>query len=244
MTRDHLSSEQARARRYYDRFSATYERHRHEGYHQLIDTLEVELAQDYCHGRVLEAGCGTGLILRRLAVGARQAVGIDLSSNMLGWARNRGLAVSQASVDALPFADAHFDAVVSFKVLAHVEPITQALHELARVTRAGGHLVLEFYNRHSLRHLIKRLRPTPHADSALRERDVFTRWDTLDDIRGYLPADVDLVAVHGVRVLTPIPAVHDIPLLRDAFASAERAAAAAPLLRGLGGFLVVVLRKR
>lgn len=234
----------SRARNYYDEFSGTYEKHRHAGYHQLLDDLEVLVASEYCHGRVLEAGCGTGLILRRLAVGAEQAVGLDLSAGMLGWARRRGLRVLQGSVDALPFPDDHFDAVVSFKVLAHVPPISDALAELARVTRPGGHLILEFYNRRSLRHLIKRLKPPTRVGQSYTDEDVYTRYDSLPDIQSYLPRSVDLVTVRGVRVFTPLPYVHNVPLLKNVFAAAERRACAAPLLRHLGGFLIVILRKR
>ncbi|MCC6748252.1 MAG: class I SAM-dependent methyltransferase [Deltaproteobacteria bacterium] len=232
-----------RSKSYYDHFSEVYERRRHEGYHVLIDELEVRVAEPYCGGRVLEAGCGTGLILKRLAPGAQQAVGIDLSSGMLSGARRRGLSVLQGSVEHLPFPDEHFDAVVSFKVLAHVPNIRGALAEFARVTRPGGHLVLEFYNRRSLRHLIKRVKRPTRVGSAYTDDDVFTRYDTIEEIKAYLPRGIHLHAVRGVRVVTPVSHVHDLPVVRSVFAAAERLASDAPVLRGLGGFLIVVLRK-
>ena len=53
---------------YYDRFSPSYERERHHGYHRLIDELELELVRRYGTGRdILEAGCGTGLLLTEAA---------------------------------------------------------------------------------------------------------------------------------------------------------------------------------
>ena len=68
-------------RDYYDRFAAGYEHERHDGYHALIDRLEVELATRYARGAdVLEAGCGTGLILKELRVHAHTAIGLDLSA--------------------------------------------------------------------------------------------------------------------------------------------------------------------
>ncbi len=67
-------------RAYYDEFSKSYERHRRpnhaDGYHALVDDLEIDLCARYGTGRdILECGCGTGLILERLAGFARRAAG-------------------------------------------------------------------------------------------------------------------------------------------------------------------------
>src|SRR6478609_36169 len=142
---------------YYDRFSETYDNDRHRGYHRLIDDLELELVERYGAGKdVFEAGCGTGLLLRQAAAAARSAVGLDLSRGMLGPARARGLRVVQGSLTHVPLPSASVDLVYSMKVLAHVPPIVDAVTELARVVRPGGHLLLEFYNPWSLRYLAKR----------------------------------------------------------------------------------------
>jgi ubiquinone/menaquinone biosynthesis C-methylase UbiE len=237
-------ADQGRSKAYYDEFSQSYELHRSRGYHALIDDLEVELAQRYCQqAAILEAGCGTGLILGRLARQARQAVGLDLSAGMLGSAVRRELTVVQGSVDELPFADASFDTVLSFKVLAHVPAIVQAIRELSRVTRHGGHLVLEFYNRYSLRTLIKVLKKPSRIGHSFNDEDVFTRFDSLAEIRRYLPAGLHLVRHRGVRVLTPLAQAHSLPGVGALLSVAERLAADAPLLSRLGGFLIVVLRK-
>jgi len=114
---------ESRSKEYYDEFSGTYEDNRFHGYHAFIDDLEVDVARKHCSGLTLEAGCGTGLILRRLASYSRQAVGIDLSGGMLSVAQNRGLTVIQSTVETLPFPNETFDTVVSFKVLAHVHNI-------------------------------------------------------------------------------------------------------------------------
>jgi len=230
---------------YYDEFAGGYERERHHGYHALIDRLEIAIARPLAAGAaILEAGCGTGLILKELAPHARAAVGIDISQGMLAQARRRGLDVVHGSVTDLPFTDGHFDLCYSFKVLAHVERIERALAEMARVVRPGGHLVAEFYNPYSLRGLIKRLkRPTAISDRA-HDEHVYTRYDTLSQVKSYLPGGVTLESVHGVRVLTPSSHVHRVPLLSRAFAAAETRAMSAPLLRRLGGFMVVVAKKR
>ncbi|MFI5302910.1 MAG: class I SAM-dependent methyltransferase, partial [Polyangiales bacterium] len=136
-----LDAEIARARAYYDRFAPSYEARR-DGrgrYHDLVDDLEVELAIPYARGaHVLDIGCGTGLISRRLMAHARSVTGVDLSPRMLAVARARGLDVVEASALSLPFEDASFDVAVSFKTLAHVPDLSRALAEMTRVVRPGG----------------------------------------------------------------------------------------------------------
>jgi ubiquinone/menaquinone biosynthesis C-methylase UbiE len=236
-------SSQEQARKYYDDFSRSYERERGHGYHQMIDDLEFQVTAPYAHGaRVLELGCGTGLILARVAEIAEKAVGIDLSDGMAQHARERGLDVHIGSVCDLPFDDDRFDLTYSFKVLAHIPDIGAALREAARVTRPGGHLLLEFYNPWSLRYLAKKVAgPQPIGDDRT-EADIPTRWDSPRAIQKLLPPNVELVDFYGVRVLTPVASAHRIPWVGPALSRAERLAARSPL-RYFGGFLVAVLRK-
>jgi SAM-dependent methyltransferase len=130
------------------------------------------------------------------------------------------------------------------KVLAHVPPIREAIAELARVTRPGGHLLLEFYNPRSLRYLAKVLGGAAPIADGTTDRDVFTRYDTLATARSYLPPNVDYVGMRGVRVVTPTSRVFNIPVLSGLFDRAERIACDLPFVRNLGGFLILVARKR
>jgi ubiquinone/menaquinone biosynthesis C-methylase UbiE len=231
-------------RTYYDDFSNWYERERSHGYHALLDALQLEVALPVCEGReVLEVGCGTGLILKEIAPIARRAVGIDISPGMLEHARARGLEVVEGSATELPFDDESFDAVYSFKVLAHVEAISTAMNEVARVLRPGGRAALEFYNRRSLRYLIKRIK-RPHAVSdTTHDEEVYTRYDDLDDVASYLPPSLTIEGYRGIRVFTPFAQVHRVPGLSWAFAAAERRARDFKLTARFGGFLVVLLTK-
>src|SRR5215212_4449393 len=99
---------------YYDEFSKAYEQNRGDndpgGYHGLIDDLQVDFAARYAAGGdLLEVGCGTGLLLRRLSKLTKSARGLDLSPGMLEKARARGLDVTTGTVVDLPFPDASFD---------------------------------------------------------------------------------------------------------------------------------------
>ena len=229
---------------YYDEFAAWYERERHDGYHRMIDDLEVDLLSEHVQGRdVLEVGCGTGLILHRVAQGAKRAVGIDISQGMLEQAQRRGLEVAQADVLALPFEDASFDVVYSFKVLAHVADIDQALREMARVTRPGGKLFLEFYNPWSLRYLAKRLAGPQQISKETDEGAVFTRWDTPLALKARMPRELEVEGWAGIRIFTPMASAHRLPLVRRGLRRLEFLGRDSPL-RYFGGFLVAVLKRR
>jgi ubiquinone/menaquinone biosynthesis C-methylase UbiE len=240
-----VKSDRLDNRTYYDTFAETYEDERHHGYHALIDRLELDLLSGYARGaRVLEVGCGTGLILREVARTAAQATGIDLSPGMLAQARARGLDVHEAPATALPFPDGAFDMAYSVKVLAHVEDIARALAEMARVVRPGGHVVAEFYNPWSLRYLVKRMKRPTAISGATHDEAVYTRYDSLARIRGYLPPSLEVVRLRGIRIVTPLSQVYALPLVGRLFERLEWRLADAPLARRLGGFLAVVLRKR
>ena len=171
---------------YYDTYSLRYEAERRAGYFALINDLEFEkIAPDANGSDASEIGCGTGLILERVAGVAARAVGIDLSPGMAAVSSEKGLTAVNASVNTLPFPDASFDVVYSCKVLAHVPDIRGALAEVARVLRPGGHAFVEFYNRRSLRALGYRMRSRMD-----RSEPVFVRFDTLADVLTYVPRDL------------------------------------------------------
>ena len=232
-------------RAYYDEFARGYERHRHHprGYHALLDNLEVSLTERYGAGRdVLECGCGTGLLLERMARFARAAKGIDLSPGMLAKARERGLDVREGSVTELPFDDASFDVTCSFKVLAHVPEIGRALAEMARVTRPGGVVLAEFYNPYSFRGFMKRAMPAGRVSHKTRESAVYTRFDPPWSIARLAPEGTRLEARYGVRIVTPAAAFMRIPVLRAILPRLERRLAPTPA-SFLACFHVVALRK-
>ena len=94
---------------------------------------------------VLDAGCGTGGLLRRLheAKPVWQLTGLDFSPLACELARERtGGEVVQGSIAALPFADASFDAVVSCDVVCQVADPALAVREFNRVLKPGGTVVL------------------------------------------------------------------------------------------------------
>ncbi len=239
--------ELAATRQYYDEFAARYDDKRGGrvpgGYHDLIDELEMGFLRRYAEGReVLEVGCGTGLLLQTMAGFASRAVGVDLSPGMLEHAQARGLDVAAASATSLPFEDNSFDVVCSFKVLAHVRDIEVAMQEMLRVTRPGGTLVLEFYNRHSLRTLVKTLGPAGAISATTRESAVFTRFDTPAEVAAMLPPGTFVHDARGVRILTPTAGSLRWPVVGKALSTLERKLCDS-IFAGLGGFWIAAIRK-
>ena len=232
-----------KAREYYDEFSRGYDRGRERGYHALIDKLEAGLVMERGEGRsVLEAGCGTGLILERLEEKYPATIGMDLSMGMLARTRDRGLKVLQADITALPFRDGAFDLTCSFKVLPHVEDAERALGELARVTRPGGYIFAEFYNRSSLRCLVRAMKGPKRISSKSTDREVYTRYDRWSEIVKKVPHGCRLVGVRGIRIFTLHPSMITFPILGRLLRFLETISCDGPMKR-FAGFVVLVLQR-
>jgi len=128
----------------YDRWARQYAEEKNPVLHLATQTLQKLLPE--LHGKsVLDAGCGAGHRMQQLA--PQIMVGADFSFNMLCAARAASRAVKSlrlvnADLLALPFHDESFDLVISAFVLGYLAPLETAVSELARVTRAGGTLLL------------------------------------------------------------------------------------------------------
>lgn len=97
--------------------------------------------------RVLDLGCGTGIVARLLRErlgGAANIAGADVSAPMIGKAREVApeLAWHEADAVALPFADRAFDLVLSQQMLQFVPDRRAALREVRRVLAPGGRLLV------------------------------------------------------------------------------------------------------
>jgi SAM-dependent methyltransferase len=98
--------------------------------------------------RVLEIGCGIGLLTERLRPPLRAVWGIDPSISSLGRAAAPDGRLAAADGLCTPFADESFHLVIAVCVLHHV-PVDQRaafLAEAARITRRGGLVLLCEHN--------------------------------------------------------------------------------------------------
>lgn len=96
-------------------------------------------------GRVLEVGCGTGLLTEALAAAGARLTAIDVSGDLLRRAAARvagvgGVQLARQNAYCTGFRGASFDAIVGISVLHHLD-LPLALAEFRRLLRPGGKLL-------------------------------------------------------------------------------------------------------
>lgn len=99
-------------------------------------------------GRLLDIGCGTGELAGRLAQRGWSVTALDLCEPMLRQARTklnggaRTVSLIVADSERLPFGTASFDAITCANSFHHYPHQDAVVHEMRRVLRPGGHLLL------------------------------------------------------------------------------------------------------
>jgi SAM-dependent methyltransferase len=149
--------------------------------------------------RLLEVGCGGGLLLREALATGAEATGLDHSEDMVALARERAPAarVVHGSAERLPFDDGSFTAVAMAVVLLFLAEPVAALRECARVLAGGGRLAVYTTG--------PRLRGTPAAPEPLAGRAHFHDDEALAAMArraGF--AGVEVVDDGGGQLLTGI----------------------------------------
>ena len=91
-------------------------------------------------GLCLEVGCGTGVHADQLRSLGWTPVGVDLSSGMLAYAKQR-LPIARADATRLPVRDGSLGAAVAVMVHTDMPGYPAVLREVARVLRPGGTFV-------------------------------------------------------------------------------------------------------
>jgi 2-polyprenyl-6-hydroxyphenyl methylase/3-demethylubiquinone-9 3-methyltransferase len=103
--------------------------------------------------RILDVGCGGGLLAEEFARMGCAVTGVDPSGESLAAARRHaaehGLTITyrQAGGEALPFDDGSFHAVYCCDVLEHVTSLERVIAETARVLQPGGIYLFDTINR-------------------------------------------------------------------------------------------------
>jgi len=95
--------------------------------------------------RLLDVGCGTGLVAREalaLVGPAGSVTGVDPSRGMLGAATTAGVRLVVGRAEALPCANASADALTMGYALRHIDDLARAFAEFHRVLTPGGRVLI------------------------------------------------------------------------------------------------------
>ena len=137
----------------------------------------LRLLGDKKFDQLLDIGFGSGILFRELGERATQTHGIEVHDKVEAVATAlaaEGLhpALHHAGIEAIPYQDQFFDAVISISTMEHLDNLDAALREVKRVLKAGGVLVLSFPVRNAITDAFYRLfgfkprdiHPNSHAD--------------------------------------------------------------------------------
>ena len=98
--------------------------------------------------RLLDAACGTGNLAVIAARRGCRVSGLDIAANLIAQARERArqdsllIEFAEGDAEAMPYADASFDAVVSMYGVMFAPRPEQVANELRRVTKPGGFIAM------------------------------------------------------------------------------------------------------
>lgn len=113
------------------------------GNHRIILSLVNKYFSKRKNLKILDAGCGTGMLASRLKP-LGDVVGIDSSPIAVQFAKVRKINVKKATVAKIPFKNDNFDLVVSIDVIYHnsIKNDLVPLREFYRVLKPGGLLII------------------------------------------------------------------------------------------------------
>ncbi len=143
---------------YFDVVSADYSRRYFEqspgGYAFRVRKQRVLEMLDRRGGKVLDVGCGPGIMVRDLINLGYEFWGIDASSRMIDECHNNFEEINQAhflvgNATRIDFPDQYFDTVICTGVIDHIQAYELALKEMLRVLKKDGSLLIAFPNLHS-----------------------------------------------------------------------------------------------
>lgn len=111
------------------------------------DPVLWDFAGDVAGLKVLDAGCGTGYLSRKLYTEGADVIGVDFSEEMIWIARDKSPDIDfriGSCSDLASISDSSMDMIVSNYVLMDVPDLDGTMQAFSRVLKAGGVAVLVF----------------------------------------------------------------------------------------------------
>lgn len=144
--------------------------------------------------RVLDAACGEGYGANLLASVATEVVGVDISGLAIEHARasyagRSNLRFEQSDAAKLDFPDAHFDVIVSFETLEHLQAQEDLVAGFARVLAADGVLLISSPDKHT------------YSDASGFRNEFHVRELYRDELLGLLGPHFANIRLYGQKLL-------------------------------------------
>ena len=116
----------------------------------------VELLAPKAGERILDLGCGTGVLTAEIAARGAEILGVDRSEEMIAEARKKSPELRFQLMDARELRfDAEFDAVFSNAVLHWIPEAEAVIASVARALKPGGRFVAEFGGKGNIQRLVE-----------------------------------------------------------------------------------------
>jgi len=97
-------------------------------------------------GRMLEMGCASGAIMKRMAMQGWEVEGIEYSDEAAQSARDLGFKVHTGAVEGAPDPAVPYDLITGWMVVEHLHEPLAVLEKLHRWTRPGGYIAISIPN--------------------------------------------------------------------------------------------------
>jgi 2-polyprenyl-3-methyl-5-hydroxy-6-metoxy-1,4-benzoquinol methylase len=191
---EQLPSAELMASRYADTEDAHYldeEAGRRRTARRMLDLIEKRFPV----GRMLDVGCGHGLLLSEATARGWQATGLELSRSSASHARRLGLEVLEQTISQAELAPQSFDAIVAVDLIEHLHEPRDFVRRCHELLVPGGALLIA----------------TPDPESPVA-RLFGRRW------WGYIPAHLHLLPRRMLRELVAAEGfllADDVPMVRD-----------------------------
>jgi len=144
------------------------------------DQKRMEYIVDWCDGvsKILDIGCGDGMLAKRLSEKGSEVVGVDISIDQLKEGKRNSKSLNFVRGDATHpvFRRGSFDVVVAGEVLEHLRRPFESLLEWRHLLKPNGRLILSTPNNVNLAKICRHLmgRKPPIRDLHLNFYDFYT----------------------------------------------------------------------